>query len=194
MPRKPKQSHPLREVRAVLGWTQPQLAAKLGIHETYVRKIELGSRPLTEELARRIEGLTGARSAEFLKGRAGKALDYNGAPYSLKSFKLWSGFLESQKCAEIFSDWITHWTRVLFLAAGKKKCLKRAQAEIAAKLDEVAKSFRLRPEIDRCLRKAKVDEIAELHKIRPSIDTLKKATTRGWRPASSPFEFPMEEV
>lgn len=144
MPIKPNQSHPLREIRSILGWTQPKLAEKLGIHPTYVRKIELGSRSLTPELARRIGELTGAKSTELLKGSEGKALSWKGEPYSLAAFKEWSSAWEDAESAELFADGIAYWARILFEAAAKKKRLKGAHAELAAKLDEIAESFGLR--------------------------------------------------
>ena len=152
MPIKPNQSHPLREIRSILGWTQPKLAEKLGIHPTYVRKIELGSRALTPELARRIGELTGAMASELLRGSEGKALSWKGEPYSVAAFKEWSSAWEDAESAELFADGIAHWTRILFEAAAKKKRLKGSHAELAAKLDEIAESFGLRPEVNRIMR------------------------------------------
>ena len=144
MPIKPKLPHPLREIRAVLEWTQPRLAKKLGVHPTYVRKIELGSRALTPELARRIGELTGAMGSELLKGSAGRALSWKGEPYSLAASEEWSAAWEDVESAELFADGIAYWTRFLFEAAAKKERLKGAHAELAAKLDEIAESFGLR--------------------------------------------------
>jgi len=50
MPRKPKFRHPLREVRDAIGKSQQQFARMFGVSASYVQAIELGQRPINDEL------------------------------------------------------------------------------------------------------------------------------------------------
>jgi transcriptional regulator with XRE-family HTH domain len=55
MPRKPKFSSPIRELRLALGQTQKEFADMLGLSCSYGQAIELGQRLLTDELCDDIE-------------------------------------------------------------------------------------------------------------------------------------------
>lgn len=51
MPKKPKFDHPVRLVRDALELTQPKFAKVLGISESYLQKIELGRKTISDDLA-----------------------------------------------------------------------------------------------------------------------------------------------
>jgi transcriptional regulator with XRE-family HTH domain len=68
VPRRPKFIHPLRRLRETLGKNQPQFAKMFRISPSYVQLIELGKRPLTDELADEIMLRLGV-DADSLKRR-----------------------------------------------------------------------------------------------------------------------------
>jgi transcriptional regulator with XRE-family HTH domain len=61
MPRKPKISSPMRELRLALGKTQTQFGRMFGISRIYAQSIELGQRPMPDDLGDEIELKFGLR-------------------------------------------------------------------------------------------------------------------------------------
>jgi transcriptional regulator with XRE-family HTH domain len=70
MPRKPKNSSPLRELRSALQKTQQQLGRALGVSRRYIQAFELGQRPIPARVCDEIELQFGVK-ANSLKQRQG---------------------------------------------------------------------------------------------------------------------------
>lgn len=58
MPRPAKNQHVLAVLRRAIGLGQQQLAARLGVSQSFIQKIELSERTLTREIARRMADYT----------------------------------------------------------------------------------------------------------------------------------------
>lgn len=56
----------LKQLRIEKGWTQPELALKLGISLTYVQKLEAGNRMPGFKLAKKISDVFGCATFEEL--------------------------------------------------------------------------------------------------------------------------------
>lgn len=58
----------VRELRAVKGWSQEELAERCGLHRTYVGGIERGERNLSLENIDRVARALGVSIEEFFRG------------------------------------------------------------------------------------------------------------------------------
>ena len=66
----------MKQLRSILGKTQQQVAAMLGVHHGYIRLVESGAKPFTRDLAFRIHNCTGA--SLFRLGLRGKGKSRKG--------------------------------------------------------------------------------------------------------------------
>ena len=94
MPRKPRVTHPLRDIRHVLNMTQQAFAKFVGCSAIAIQRIENRSmKKMSRELADRILEATGANPFELLAGR--KAVDIKGQPYSKQTFNEYQSWLKT---------------------------------------------------------------------------------------------------
>jgi len=70
MPKKPKTSNPVRLVREALGKSQSQFARMFGVSQSFIQAIELGKRPMNDDLADAIAVRVGVRP-DSLKHKVG---------------------------------------------------------------------------------------------------------------------------
>lgn len=82
MPRKPRFSHPVRQVRTCLGLSQTDFAKLIGCSTVAVQRIENGSLRLSPQRAITILEATGADPVSLLEGPDALALDTRGLPYT----------------------------------------------------------------------------------------------------------------
>lgn len=155
MPRKPRFMHPLRVVRTTIGLTQPQFAAKVGVAEVTIRKIENGGLNMSLDLAQRIRLFTGADSAELLKGKTGKALGSGGAPYTKGTFEYWKKtfFVSSKKNAIKYFNDSNGWLQVLLLASAQPTVgkLPAVYMSFLEWLEKTKAEFKLDKQVDALL-------------------------------------------
>src|ERR1039458_4258684 len=94
MPRKPRVTHPLRDIRHALNMTQQAFAKFVGCSAIAIQRIENRSmKKMSREMADRILEATGANPFELLAGR--KAVDVKGQPYSKQSFDEYQSWLKT---------------------------------------------------------------------------------------------------
>lgn len=89
MPPIPKNPHPLRHLRHVVGFTQPEFAKLVRVSLDSVKGIESSRQPLTPEMAQRIKTATGVRTAKDGDQITVDLVDWNGRPYTRASFYEW---------------------------------------------------------------------------------------------------------
>ena len=71
MPRKPSNRSIIREIRQVLGWTQLQLANRLGVTLSTLNRVENGSLKISRRLALRLCWATGVPYADIVSNKEG---------------------------------------------------------------------------------------------------------------------------
>jgi DNA-binding XRE family transcriptional regulator len=86
MPKKPKIDHPVRQVRTVLGHTQPSFAKLVGCSAITIQRIENGSLKLSPRLAHVIAEATNGEPDSLMEGLGATARGRDGKPYSKESF------------------------------------------------------------------------------------------------------------
>jgi transcriptional regulator with XRE-family HTH domain len=125
MPRKPQFESPVRQVRKALGKTQTEFARTLGVSRKYVQKIELGERPLTDDLADFFMAAFGVTQSS-VRQRDGQVLhllgDYThrdlGA--NIRSWQIYTDLIESWTGGDLHHYFLPK-LDVLFDAARRKK-------------------------------------------------------------------------
>jgi transcriptional regulator with XRE-family HTH domain len=152
MPRPPTNHHVLRELRHILGLSQAQLAARIGVKPITLKKIENGSLNPSREVAIRIEGET-MLSADQLLNRpsVGRPLAFNGLPVTRAMVE---EYWRNQKAtpmvfvtadAEILSFWLQ---ALLDIAATHRKAVyNRAVAALRASIGNIASELGLESRI-----------------------------------------------
>jgi transcriptional regulator with XRE-family HTH domain len=148
MPRKPLFKNPVRLLRETLGKTQPEFARLIGVSSKYLQAIELGERPLTDDLADFMMAAFGV-SPDSVKQK-------KGCPVHLLGDRGHRDLGNNVRSWQIFTDKIESWTpgdlrefllpklKVLFEAA----CRKKAAAGAYKFPKAIAVSLRLNRWID----------------------------------------------
>ncbi len=93
MPLKPRFIHPVRQVRACLGYSQPAFAKLIGCSAPAIQRIENGTLPLSLKLANSIMEATGADPATLRGPRDGIAMAMSGGAYKKDSLKRYKTFV-----------------------------------------------------------------------------------------------------
>ena len=103
MPRKPPFENPVRLLREALGQTQSEFARLIGVSPKYLQKIELGERPLTDDLADFMMAAFGVSpdSVKQKKGRPLHLLGNRGHRDLGNNISSW----------QFFTDKVEEWTR-----------------------------------------------------------------------------------
>jgi transcriptional regulator with XRE-family HTH domain len=72
MPKAPTCYSIVREIRIALGLTQEELAARLGVYISTIRKVENGTLDISEQLARSLSSISDVATHDILTNRAGE--------------------------------------------------------------------------------------------------------------------------
>ena len=125
MPRKPSNLNPVRLLREALKKTQDRFAAFLGISRKYLQKIELGDRPLPQDLADLLMAAFGV-AKNSISRRSGKPFHLLEDPQHRDleaNVRLWQVFtakLDDWSIEELRSYFLPK-LEVLFKAAARKR-------------------------------------------------------------------------
>jgi transcriptional regulator with XRE-family HTH domain len=142
-----RRSHPVRRIRTVLGKTQPEFAELVGTSAIALKRVENETLGLSTDLASRITAATGAATDQLLKGRKGKALGWDGEPYTLETYRRWNAHWSAnddeaarRKAAEL-AEFVLLVCRAA--ATAKHATLRCVYSAIATAIDEVSRSYGL---------------------------------------------------
>ena len=153
MPLRPRNTHPIRDIRSILGKTQPQFAALVGTSAITIKRIENGTLALSDKLAARIWAATGAMQIELLQGAKGRALSPGGTPYTLETFHRWAAVWNhtTQETALDRAKELSGFVELLCSAAagGRKSSLRSVYTALATAVDEVCRDYGLDTKVTR---------------------------------------------
>lgn len=149
MPRKPRLTHPLREIRQALEMTQPAFAKLVGRAAITIQRIENRTLKMSPELADKILEATGANPRELLAGR--KAVDVSGHPYTKQSYEVYQKWLkDSQHSIDYYGFHLTRFLQLLLISserAGQKK-LHSVVAALQDSFAKIGRDFDLKKNIE----------------------------------------------
>jgi transcriptional regulator with XRE-family HTH domain len=149
MPRKPRVTHPLRDLRTVLNMTQPAFAKFVGCSAITIQRIENRTLKMSHVLADKILEATGVNPRELAAGR--KAVDVEGNPYTKQSYEDYKKWIEQTHHGIDYYRF--HLSRLLDLLlisserAGHAK-LHSVNAALGNAFEKIAEDFSLRKNID----------------------------------------------
>jgi transcriptional regulator with XRE-family HTH domain len=173
MPKKPPFQNPVRLLREALGKTQPEFAQIAGISSTYLQKIELGKRPIADDLIDFMAAAFGVAPLSMRK-RKGKPVhqlanpDHQDLAENIRAWQAATGTIH-KFVVQDFRNHLLPKLELLFDAANRQKkgtafSYPKATA-ISLRLDRwisgIVEDFDLKRVIDQVLqeRKAKGDEV-----------------------------------
>ncbi len=148
------QGQSIAQLRKIIGKSQSQFAAMIGVSKHTIISVENGRNQLSEKLKRRIYEATGADlDSNSPNDRA--QIEH----YDIERFRRWrQGFHEtSEKSARKQFDEMKTWLRVIFLAAGKsgragnRDRLPALRLSLIEWMEEARKNFKLDHQIDELL-------------------------------------------
>ena len=149
MPRKPRVTHPLREIRNCLIMTQPAFAAFVGCSAITIQRIENRTLKMSHTLADKILEATGANPSELAAGR--KAVDSKGNPYTKQSYEDYKKWLQySRHSIEYYRSHLIRFVDLLLISserAGHAK-LHSVVAALQNAFVKIAEDFDLKKNIN----------------------------------------------
>src|SRR5262245_24180501 len=141
MPRKPKQGHPIRDLRGIIEKTQRQLAEMIGVSADLLKKIENGERGLTDKVAKLIHRATGVHSRFLMTGKVRPAW---GDRYTKEFYDEWRiARPEDDEVAKERALQLAPYIEILFRAATKKKRLWPVFHRVIDALNDCREDFSL---------------------------------------------------
>lgn len=154
MPRKPKIDHPVRQVRTVLGHTQPSFSKLVGCSAITIQRIENGSMKLSTRLAHSISEATNADPDSLMEGSEAKARGRDGKPYSKESFKFTAEILpmtDKERLHHLVT--LVRYLELMLISSNRPGTLKgyAVNAAVQDAFLKIAHDYDLIPGIDRFL-------------------------------------------
>jgi hypothetical protein len=163
MPRPPRFIHPIRRVRDAIAEaegkpvSQTTFAGWLGVSRIAIAKIENGTLGLSEDLARRIHGLTGAvMPSGVIADNLGDCYgEIDGDDYSPESWRQWKAHLARLKEAspDDLAAGLIQSVRLLAMAAAEKNRFSDASAQLYDAMRKVIEDLGLEQYMARKLTK-----------------------------------------
>src|SRR5438045_4049577 len=117
MPRRARQKHPIRRLRAIIGKTQCGFAKTIGVSPTWLKQIENNVRQLSPRTARLIRFEAGIDDKALVRGKLRRL--GGGQRYTLQSYVNWKERFTpaDEQAARKQAEYIACWVNVLFRAA-----------------------------------------------------------------------------
>jgi transcriptional regulator with XRE-family HTH domain len=157
----------LSSLRKIIGKSQTQLAAMVGVSPNTIANIETGRSPLKHDLALKINAATGVSAWHYLAGDD-RLLDFSGqAPYSHAEFENWrknySG-TDEKRMNEFFeaaSDSLNLIFRAAIKCGSPKNHLPALRQSFYDWCDDSIKYFQLKNPLDEILKEERkfIDEL-----------------------------------
>lgn len=149
MPRRPSQSHPLRELRNAIGFSQTQFARLIGVTTSTIKRIENGQLKISQELTGRIFLATGVIVIETPSGP--QRIVCTREPYTKQSLQEWrSEFTPNSSVAMALAGHLAKWVEILLLASARPGVAKSFQVfhALLQALEAINREFDLQKHID----------------------------------------------
>ncbi len=127
-------NHALKQVREVTGWSQAQLADRVGLSAPYIQAVEQGVRSANSDLAMRLMGACGV-SHECISGHAASAVDVWGQPFASDAYRVFQS-IQPDQLSEQDWDGLLQPFRDLFRAAASTGRLRILCLWLRSKLEE----------------------------------------------------------
>jgi DNA-binding XRE family transcriptional regulator len=146
----------LKEIRTAIGWSQRQLAERLGVSTITVRRIESGSLKMSRAFAIRFFWETGYNG---IPGNVILAPQPKTLPYTYQDYLDWKATFAKSTAAEreALADGLHQWIQVLFEAAADTKVsadlFPPVFQAVSTALNDIALEFRLVEKSDAISRK-----------------------------------------
>jgi transcriptional regulator with XRE-family HTH domain len=167
--------HPIRIVREVTGMTQERFAEALGVHRSYLARIETGRKPFTNDFQRKVAILTGAWIgigedkeplspvpiagwSTFAGGETPEPFFLNGQcqPYEKKDWESWRGNRGDYALGfDGENEPLAFWLVLLLAAAVRAEKEGGVRAEMLHALERVRAEYQLDPHVSAILRQYK---------------------------------------
>jgi DNA-binding XRE family transcriptional regulator len=161
------------ELRKIIGKSQSQFAAMIGVSIHTIISVENGRNQLSENLTRRIKIATGADLSRQSKG---KIAAVGGGGYTRKDFEEWhTRFSSEEHSAKERFEEIKYWVELVFRAAakpgvaGNRDRLPAVYLSLVDWLHDTRQAFKLEREIDDILE----DDTHEISNIILSYECIK---------------------
>jgi DNA-binding transcriptional regulator YiaG len=161
LPAKKSPNKSIVALRGILGRTQEQFAALIGVSLDTVRSWELGRNRLNAKQAQRIRMVTGAEIASLMDGN-GVVKEGLGSAYNKEYFEYWTKrFARSDaKQADEWCEGAVQSIRLLYAAAAApdsrhKGRLPALHTSLLEWLDRAYADFKLAPQVEYILKKRK---------------------------------------
>jgi transcriptional regulator with XRE-family HTH domain len=184
MARPPTHRHILREIRNIVGWSQQELAQRLGVSEITINRIENGQLKVSKRIALRAYSLTGVSYQDILENKAGIPETREGAltRESIQRLARQAKELTFDQVATVIDNHTYH-LELLFDATHEFKPQKiwALDAAISEALNSVAEEFELQGYVAR----VKQDNVRT---------ALSRNTQKGIRPGALPVPPSNEEI
>jgi transcriptional regulator with XRE-family HTH domain len=161
MPRPPKARHFVRDIRNALGWTQTDLADRIGVAPITVKRIENRTLKMSDVFATRLYWETGFNGVfAGLDSNGGLVFvhrDGKTGPYTKEDYADWRRRVgksteEERKC---LAESLHHWIQILFDATQSpdRDLFHPVYHAVTEAIDRVCKDFRLEEKADKIINK-----------------------------------------
>jgi DNA-binding XRE family transcriptional regulator len=187
MPRPPSKSHPLREIRNVLGLSQVELARRVGCKAITIKKIEAGTLQPGDRLAKKLAAETDTYP-HMLLDPAARITDTAGRPLTIESHreKIDRTRRTSQKQVDYFVKLFSMMIQALFDASleSPKPKIYHVLNALMDSIDDIKNDFGLIGEVEQILPKpdplfrswaASIVDAAQQKRIPMKLDPLARS-------------------
>jgi len=150
MPRKPRFSHPVRQVRTCLGHSQQSFAKLVGCSSITVQRIENGNLKLSKKLAYKISEATAANARSLLSRGSASAMDMGGEPYSKASLEFLKNVLPiTEDELRFYLHKLVNYLELLLIASNRAGKFKTygVNAAVQESFSKIAEDFSLEESI-----------------------------------------------
>ncbi len=147
MPKKPQKKSNLTIVREGLGVSQAEFARRLGVSASMIKKVELGKRPMTQDLSSRIFAESGVMFVD--------QAPYEPIIYTKETHSAWVEEVQfNQKSAAVATRVVLKLVELMLSAASRPGVQKSYQVfnALIQSVEKVKNDFRMEKHIDAELR------------------------------------------
>lgn len=191
--------HPFRRVRDIIGISQERAAVALGISTSTLQQIERGILPLSEDISKRMEALTGVKIPAGVCNKTVAPIAWDDSPYDENTLERYRKYADPEH--KSLAGVTVEVLEFLLKQAVRKKRLGPVLVALNKILGELIPAFDLWSEDDsvdyeeelRFLRMTK-DEFVRMKTQPGSLEDLPKITKKSAESAQKPPKSVQEEL